>query len=399
VSAHGLPIRVLQVIPGLDPVAGGPPASAIATSLALRERGLLNSFAYADGPGHGATANAELLAAEGIETYRFPISKNTGAPGVRWGISVHLAVWLLRNAHRFDVIHAHGAWTFTTLATLAAARFRRRVAVLSSHESLTDFDRKKSGPLHSRLKQLLRWFFVHSFDVVVVASALEQRDMRDHSARRSVVVPHAIFGAPFKPRSSADGNELRVGFLGRLHPKKNLEVLIDAVASLPGHVSLHVAGDGPPAYRDMLVSRARSRGVDARVRWLGFVGGAAKREFLESIDVLVMPSAFESFGVAAAEAIAAGVPVIVSSRTGIAALVERHGCGAVIEPDEWRLRRELERVEFLRGDARRATGNARVELSPETHGARLRHVYEELISRRQVGRRLLTVRDPQREHA
>jgi glycosyltransferase involved in cell wall biosynthesis len=385
-AQNGSPLRVLQVIAGLDPVAGGPPASAMATSLALRSRGVLNSFAYVDGPEGGSAANAASLSAAGIEIHRFPTGRASGSRGIRWGISVRLAVWLLRNSHRFDVLHMHGAWTFSTVAGLVAARLRRRVAVLSSHESLTDFDRKKSGPFQAGLKQLLRWIFVRSFNVVVVASTLEQRDMRDLEGLHSVVVPHAVVSVSGVTRNEANGNGLRVGFLGRLDPKKNLELLIDALGSLPGHVTLHVAGDGPPAYRASLVSRARSRGVDMRIRWLGFVGQQSKRAFLESIDVLAMPSAFEGFGMAAAEAIAARVPVIVSSRTGIAPLVERHGCGSVVEPDVRSLGGELKRVSFFREDARRATGHALGEISSEAHGARLSQLYEDLLIRKQRGR-------------
>jgi glycosyltransferase involved in cell wall biosynthesis len=387
-AVEGVPIRVLQLIAGLDPVSGGPPTSALETALAVRRRGALNSLAYVDGATDGGSANAKLLLAAGIETHRFETSKATGKLGVRWGISLSLGVWLLRNAHRFDVLHMHGAWTFTTAVGLVAARLRRRVAVLSSHESLTDYDRR-SGPVRDRVKQLLRWIYLRSFSVVVVASELEQHDSGDHAGIRSVVVPHAVTSAwPETRCRPAAGQDLRIGFLGRLDPKKNLELLIDALPYLPRNVSLHVAGDGPPAYRQSLVSRARFRGVVSRIQWLGFVQGPAKREFLGSIDVLAMPSAFEGFGVAAAEAIASGVPVIVSSRTGIAPLVQKHGCGAVVELGGDGLRRALERVAFLRGDARLATSHALAEISPETHGARMYELYDDLIVRRNGGRRL-----------
>src|SRR5207247_11145173 len=130
--------------------------------------------------------------------------------------------WLLRNGSRFDVIHVHAAWTFTAASGLLAAKMHRRVAVLSTHESLTEFDRKKSGPVRARIKEILRWLYVSQFDAVVAASTLEQSDMGDRGRLRSSVVPHAVIGEPGVIPNSSIGNELRVGFLGRLHPKKNL---------------------------------------------------------------------------------------------------------------------------------------------------------------------------------
>ena len=168
---------------------------------------------------------------------------------------------------------------------------------------------------------------------------------RDPGGLRSVVVPHAVInGSGAGTRSNR--HDFRVGFLGRLDPKKNLELVIDALALLSEPVTLQVAGDGPRAYRESLVSRAQSRGVETRVRWHGFVEDATKRQFLASIDVLVMPSTFECFGVSAAEALAAGVPVVVSPHVGVADIVVEYRCGHVVSataPEIARALRELDR--------------------------------------------------------
>ncbi len=382
-------IAVLQLIAGLDPLDGGPPRSTIATALALRQQGFANEFAYSvrQGRENAVAVFVAKLQASGISVHTFKQPRVFGSHGRRWGISPRLGLWVLRNGSRFDVIHVHSSWTFTTVVGLLSAKIHRRVAVLSTHESLTDFDREKSGPLHGRIKQLLRWLYLRSFDIVVVASALEQSSMRDRAGLRSVVVPHAVIGVPGVKRSSSNGNELRVGFLGRLDPKKNLELLIDALALLPEHVSLHVAGDGPPAYRESLVSRATSRGVASRrIRWLGFVEGAEKHQFLASIDVLAMPSAFECFGVAAVEALSAGLPIVVSSRVGVAGVVTEYRCGWVVAATAPEIARALD--ELMKNPSRRhqLSGNARLtvarEFSIETHGKRIRAEYERALGAR-----------------
>ena len=308
--------------------------------------------------------------------------------GRRWGFSPRLALWLLRSGSRFDVIHTHSGWTFTTVVGLLFAKTHGCLAVLSAHESLTDYDQRKSGTVRRDIKRLLRWFYLRSFDVVVVASALEQRDMGDRDGLRSVVVPHAVINVS-SAQSRSNEHEFRVGFLGRLDPKKNLELLIDALALLAEPVSLYVAGDGPSTYRESLLARAKSRGVDTRVRWIGFVEGAAKGEFLASIDVLVMPSAFECFGVSAAEALGAGVPVVVSPHVGVADTVVEYRCGRVVAAEAPEIARVLRELIHDAEACRRLAENARFaasqEFSLEMHGDRVKSQYQAALASR--GRR------------
>ena len=144
------------------------------SAIALRGRGVSNALIYVSLPSRElmVEANESVLSSMGVETHAFRPTKLAGRHGVRWGISQSLTLWLLRNAGRFDVVHVHGAWTFTTLAGLAAARFHRRVAVLSSHESLTDFDRSLSGPVGRVVKRVLRKAYLSAFDCIVVAQSL-----------------------------------------------------------------------------------------------------------------------------------------------------------------------------------------------------------------------------------
>jgi glycosyltransferase involved in cell wall biosynthesis len=379
------PLRVLQVSARLDPAAGGTPASVVATSLALRNCVLMTSLAYVDVPERQmmTAPYVEVLRAAGVEIHAFPVAYATGTSGVRWGVSPRLATWLLRNAHRFDVLHVHGAWTFTTAASLLVARLRRLVAVLSPHESLTDFDCSKSGPLKRLTKRLLRRAYLALFDLVIVSSSLELQDSGDAAGRRCAVIPQGIGPIERTAPSLREPVHLRIGFLGRVDPKKNLRLLIEVIASLERDVLLVVAGDGPREYVEGLHRLARELGIADRVTWLGFVGANAKGDFLGSIDVLAMPSAYESFGVAAAEAMSAGVPVIVSPTVGVSDFVARAGAGIVAFPDRDVLAAAIGRFAVDRAFLDRAGARARsaaAEFSLERHGARLKREYLRLLA-------------------
>src|SRR6185437_16572911 len=130
----------------------------------------------------------------------------------------------------------------------------------------------------------------------------------------------------------------------RFHPKKNLEILLEAV-SLTSNVFLRIAGDGSPDYRAKLHDLANRFGVNDRIEWLGFIAAEQSAAFFESIDVLAMPSAYECFGRVAAEAMVHGVPTIVSESTGISEVVDRYRCGIVTRPDAPSIRMAIEKLQ------------------------------------------------------
>jgi glycosyltransferase involved in cell wall biosynthesis len=120
---------------------------------------------------------------------------------------------------------------------------------------------------------------------------------------------------------------LRLGFLGRLHPAKGLEILFDALAALPpSAVTLHIAGRGAPDYEAAL----RTYGAPhVNVKFLGHVVPA---DFFPKIDLLVIPSVWEDpFPRVFHEALAYGVPSLVSPLGGLPEVIE-HGRTGFIAP-------------------------------------------------------------------
>jgi glycosyltransferase involved in cell wall biosynthesis len=374
---------------GLDARFGGPSSSAIATSVAVRRCGVANRFVF---PFEGA-ARAEgspmmnFLHAARVATTPLPLS-GPRLLARRWGFSLSFVRWFVRNVRGYDVIHAHGSWTFTTLIALAVGRLSRQVMILTPHESLTDFDISRSPPVRRIIKRALRRLYLRAFDAVVTSSRLEQADT-DAGRRRPFVVFHAVVAsAELRARNSARKPSFVIGYLGRLDPKKNVEMLLDALAHLPPHTRMIIAGQGTPEYEKTLYARARKRRIDHRVEWWGFVGANGKRTLFESVDVLAMPSAYECFGLVAAEGMMAGVPLLISSRSGVAEVAARHDAAIVVEPTLHavvaglrRAERQRESLSIMGVRGRLAAQN---EFSLDTHGARLVKVYEHALARRRT---------------
>jgi glycosyltransferase involved in cell wall biosynthesis len=183
---------------------------------------------------------------------------------------------------------------------------------------------------------------------------------------------------------------LRFVFLGRLHPIKGIENLIDAFArfsAAPGRrASLVVAGGGDPAYVSSLAARARDLGVADRVSMPGSVDEPAKRDLFARSDVLVVPSFRESFGIVVAEALAHEVPVIAARGTPWKRL-EDEGAGLWVDNDPASLAAAMDRIAGmpLAEMGRRGRAWAVRELSWDLAAERTTALYGRLVEAQRGG--------------
>lgn len=124
----------------------------------------------------------------------------------------------------------------------------------------------------------------------------------------------------------AEPGQIRVGFIGRLDPIKNIPDAVDAIARLPEAYCLKVYGSGEDEAR--IRERIAYRKVESRVTLCGAVSDP--REALERMDVLVLPSEAEGFGLVLIEAMAAGVPVVATNAPGIRDVLSNEQDGLLV---------------------------------------------------------------------
>jgi len=162
--------------------------------------------------------------------------------------------------------------------------------------------------------------------------------------RNGVEVPTAWpEGGQFRQAQGISADTKLVLFLGRLSAKKSPELLLQAVASLPAEIGgrpvmLVFAGPDEGGMQAKLEQMAEGAGIRTRVRFAGAIFGTEKWAAYRDADVFVLPSQNENFGNTAAEAVAAGTPVIVSEQCGIAPLLAeeaglsvKHDCAALAQ--------------------------------------------------------------------
>jgi glycosyltransferase involved in cell wall biosynthesis len=157
----------------------------------------------------------------------------------------------------------------------------------------------------------------------------------------------------FRSRWKIPSEQPLILFLSRLIPRKGADILIEAFArTCPESGYLVVAGpEGETGYRAYLEKRARESGAEARILFTGPLYDEDKKAALADADVFALPSRYENFGNAVAEAVASGVPVIVTNSCGIHSLVADRA-GLVIAPDKEELADALRRL-IYDGDLRR----------------------------------------------
>jgi glycosyltransferase involved in cell wall biosynthesis len=195
----------------------------------------------------------------------------------------------------------------------------------------------------------------------------------------------------FERRWPKAANREVVLFLSRIHPKKRLELLLDAFVELKRRrpaALLVVAGDGEANYVNGLKNQAERLGIADDIVWTGFLVGTDKLAAFSTARMFVLPSHSENFGIAVVEALAAGVPTIISSDVGVARDIEAARAGIVVEQEPARLAQAMEQLLADAGLSRQLSANAR-KLAAERYslnamGASLCQLYQEILAARRT---------------
>jgi glycosyltransferase involved in cell wall biosynthesis len=278
-----------------------------------------------------------------------------------------LSTWLRRNVRRFDVVHVHAIFSHVCLA---AARACLTSGVPYVIRPLGTLDPWSLG--QKRLRKRILWHLsarraFQGATAVHYTATQEQRLAEQFAGGgRGVVIPlgvdDALLQATGKPPSFRDGQPLLgkgpyVLVLGRLHPKKRLEPLLDVFLDLTrepalGEWRLVVAGDGVPDYISGLRRLVEERHGTERVIFTGWLDGAARVGALREAGLVALVSHQENFGLSIVEAMACGVPVLVSRHVNLAEEIEAAGAGWVTALDRPTLFKTLRAM--LEADGERA---------------------------------------------
>jgi glycosyltransferase involved in cell wall biosynthesis len=353
-------MRILKVVQSYFPFQdrGGPVVKVRALARGLAKRGHQITVLTADLGVKGASNKAA-----GLKFERNPWGWGSEEDGVQTvylsslvryralTLNPHVIGFCRASISQFDLVHLYGLYD---LLGPAASYFCRRHGVPYVIEPMGMY---RPIDRSFRLKRL--WHaglgdtsWRHATRIVAT-SEMEAQELRDDGvSEKKVILRYNGIDLGTSPTNQSRGGfrkkwgilleEPLVVFLGRLIPRKGAGVLIDAFAQACVEKGrLVIAGpEGEPGYRATLEKRAREAGVGSRVIFTGALYDQDKSALLTDADIFALPSRYENFANSAAEAIAFGVPVIVTEFCGIRSLVSGRA-GLVVAPEKMELAKAI----------------------------------------------------------
>lgn len=247
-----------------------------------------------------------------------------------------------------DVVHLTGVYSPPTIPTLLVASVLRKPVVWSPRGSLQRWKGSTRIGVKQAWERVCNRLITQGRTALHVTSQDEaQASIACLSRARPFLIPNGVEIPVFdSERIWRPQGSLRLLFIGRLHPKKGIENLLEALASYDlAHVRLNVCGEGEPEYRASLEQHVSNLGLASRVSFVGQVSGEMKHLAFSSADVCVVPSFTENFGMVVAEALAHGVPVVVSKGAPWSEL-ETRGCGLWAENSVVALRGAILEIQY-----------------------------------------------------
>jgi len=339
-----MPIRILHVIADLSPEHGGPSKVGLELCQALVRLGHAVSLytTNADGRGVLDVPTDQPMLADGVTVRYFPIGRFR-----RWGFSGALGQALRSDIPDFDIVDIHSLYLFHTCMAAYYCRHSGVPYLIRPHGTLDPFLRRKS-----RLKKAVYNFLIEKRNLDNAAAihytSQDEMDLA-HAALRirapGVVVPLGLNVAEYaavpargisRSRFPEIGGKFMVLFLGRLNFKKGLDLLAQAyglIARQRPDIHLVIAGPAEEDYGRQVRAWLADEGVLERVTFTGMLRGSDKLAAFAAADVFVLPSYTENFGLAVVEAMACGLPVIISNQVNIWREIARAKAGLIVKCD------------------------------------------------------------------
>jgi glycosyltransferase involved in cell wall biosynthesis len=333
-------LRILHCISSVNPTAGGPIEGLKQLSGVNRSHGHQVEVVSLDSPDDPWVAEC-------------PVTCHAMGPGTVWNYrySPRLTPWLRAHAKEYDAVIVNGIWQFHAYASWKALHDQDVPYFVFTHGMLDPWF-KRTYPL----KHLKKWLFwpwseyrlLRDAKAVLFTCEEERRLAREsfwlYSCNEKVI----SYGTTQPPAAS---DQQRVAFserfpsllqtrnllfLGRVHEKKGTDLLFQALARVRArrpealqNVRLLMAGPADHAYGNEMQALCKQLQLDDLTVWAGMVQGDLKWGAFRHADAFILPSHQENFGIAVAEALACGLPVLISNQVNIWREIEQAGAGLV----------------------------------------------------------------------
>lgn len=390
-------MKVLHVIPSLSPKDGGPSFALPVIARGLIRAGIGIDVAATAGDEELALLNGDLtkpISRDGANYYYFRRQTEF------YKISRPMTRWIAQHIREYDLVHIHALFSYSAYTAANLAIKNRVPYVIRPLGVLNRWGMENRRRL---LKQLSFRFIerriLDNAAAIHYTSRQEKVEAEMAGATTTpVVIPLGIDTSLFKPGKSvarfyerfpiARGRDI-VLLISRLDPKKGVDILLRAFQEVQrSHPAslLVLAGDGEPGFVAGLRKLTGDLGIAGQVLYTGFLSGDDKMAAFAAASLFALPSYSENFGLAAVEAMASGLPCVLSDQVGVAPDVEEYQAGSVVPCEPAAVALALQRL-LADPVLRQRSGENAVRLANERFSLEamtgsLMKLYSRIIARR-----------------
>ncbi|MBD2167476.1 glycosyltransferase [Calothrix membranacea FACHB-236] len=335
-------MKVLHIVPSISLIYGGPSQMVLGLAPALAKEDVEVTVITTNSNGDTGQKPLDVPLNEPVKQDSYEIIYFRCAPFRRYKFSLDLLKWLKRHACEYDIAHIHALFSPVSSAAATICRQQKLPYILRPLGTLDPSDLRK--------KKLLKQLYAAIIERQNLAGAAAIHFTSDQEAKISarfgvatqdLVIPLGVV----PPKLATHQQKLEIPqdvpvilFMSRIDPKKGLNLLIPALEKLLAvgcNFHFVLAGTNPqdPDYEQSIISQIQNSPLRSHTTITGFVTGELKASLLQAADVFVLPSYYENFGIAVAEAMVAGIPVVISDQVHICHQVSESQSGWVGELD------------------------------------------------------------------
>ncbi|NEP17374.1 MAG: glycosyltransferase [Leptolyngbya sp. SIO4C1] len=337
-------MNILQIVPSISLIYGGPSQMVRGLSAAQARQGANVTVLTTDSNGDIDQPPLDVPLAQPVAEDGYTVIYFRCSPFRRYKFSLGLLSWLRQNAQNYDIAHIHALFSPVSTAAAAIARQQALPYLMRPLGTLDPADLQKKR----RFKQL----YVSLFERANLAGAAAIHFTSPQEAKvserfglttRDLVMPLGVSLPPFSQSDAQAAQQVRqhfgiaenlpiVLFMSRIDPKKGFDLLLPALEQqqTPFHFILCGANPQDRDYERAIAAQIEASPLAEHTTLTGFVSGELKAQLLQAADLFVLPSYYENFGIAVAEAMMAGKPVVISDQVHIAPNIQASESGWVV---------------------------------------------------------------------
>jgi glycosyltransferase involved in cell wall biosynthesis len=344
-------MKLLHIIASVDQRGGGPIEGVFASAEVWFRYGHERHIVSLDAPNDPWVLQSPVKTyAVGFDSRWYVVLRKMIA-WLRYGYTPHLTRWLNTHARDYDAIVVNGLWNYASYGAWRALHKLDVPYFVFTHGMLDPWF-NEAYPTKTFFKTIYWRLFEHKVlrDARgVMFTCEEERQLASKSfspyVAREFVVGYGtrdIEGDPATQRAAfvAHAPQIKgrkfILFLSRIHPKKGVDLLIQAFArnarAFP-ELDLVIADPDQTGSKGELQKLAKGLGIDNRIYWPGMLSGHAKWGAYRAAEFFVLPSHQENFGIVVAEAMALSNPILITNKVNIWREIEAAKAGLVVNDD------------------------------------------------------------------